>query len=440
LTPCHFNATLSSVLDLPPQTSFSLTNLVPECDARFKEFNLTSSPKFPDGFVGDFRVTYESTYLDIDGQYALLRDSNQSLPPTQIPSKLHDFLTGSPQFSEHRFNLYLHRFFFLTLRDIAHQTISPLVRSLIPLLLTSDLLSTVLIDVFSHFFGESTLWERPKIPIDTTEWKYLISFLAGQVFNHRISPIQIRQFLAPFRPSILSESFPISLILKLRERCPDSEVHRIISDLFSDNFLFRCFRDSGTLLKVLLATDLNTILPYVAIRCYVGEVLLGQMDGAAFPFVISSIGISAALLSSDRIVRAVIDPIFAATCDIVSETAVPYLEMSPEELGRLVNVMDDLAPIMRFALGDSGNVHVAVLVRLQQLLVKRSFQPKGLCFVWFAFLFDRGILHPAAYDEYLLLDTQVPSPGRNSVLMEVNAYVMAVVPNQFPNIPKHWKM
>jgi hypothetical protein len=222
---------------------------------------------------------------------------------------------------------------------------------------------------------------------------------------------------------------------------PDSEVHRILSALFTDGFLYRCFRDSGTLLKVLLATDLRTILPYLAIRCYVCEVLSGRMDGTALPFVISSIGLSSALLSSDRIVRAVIDPIFGATCDIVSESAVPsYLEMSPEELDTIVKAMDNLSPIMKFAVGQSPIVHVAVLVRLQELLVKRLFQPKGLCFVWFAFLFDLGIVHSSAYDEYLLLDTQTPSPGRNSVLMEVNAYVMSLVPNQFPNINKQWKM
>jgi hypothetical protein len=213
LSPWHFTATLTSLFDLPPQTSFTLTNLVPECDPRFKSFNLTTPTNFPDGCFGDFRISYDTTYLDIDGRYTLLRDSNQSLPPTRIPLKLHDFLTGAPQFSEHRLNSYFHRFFFLTFRDIAHQTISPLVRSLIPFLLTSELLPSVLIDVFSHFFGDSTLWERPKIPTDSNEWKCLISFLAAQIFQCQISPSAIRQFIAPFRPSVLSESLPISVIL-----------------------------------------------------------------------------------------------------------------------------------------------------------------------------------------------------------------------------------
>jgi hypothetical protein len=439
----NLNATLTSVFDLPPQTLFTVNERVDENEPQSKPFSL-SGVLFPRRVNGEYDLTYDLSYPDIDDRYNFLRDSGETLPASPTPEALWTFLSNSPVYSIHGLNLFLHRFLVRAIIDIAQQSISPLTRSVLPYFHEKlafdtfhiDLVANVLIDVYSALFGDSALWDRPKSPIDSPEWQFLISFLAGQIRQHRISPKQLRLSIAPFRPSILSESLPIALAVKLRERLPDIEVHRLISEIFSDRFVCKCFENSSDLLQIILDEDLVCVFPYVTIACYILETLAKRIDKDTTPWLLTAIGTPCELFANLRVVPVVIDPIFDFICETCFQSRIPYLEMTQDELDRVLEILNWTEPILRVAITHSPSLHKHVLMRLQGLLVKRSFEPKGLCLTWFGFLFNTEIVHESTYEFFLQMEPKPPCPGRTSVLLEVNTFMWAMLPAQFPDPAK----
>jgi hypothetical protein len=228
---------------------------------------------------------------------------------------------------------------------------------------------------------------------------------------------------------------PIAIVRKLRERLTDPDLFRLVSDVLPDVFLFRCFLDYSDLFRILIEGDLVSIFPFVAVRCYVLQALKNKIDPEAVATIISQIGLPS-LLTSNRIVSAVIDPIFEHIYDIVLNDRLPYLEMSAEQLEQVIGILTSMIRIMKDSVAKTRIVQTQVLSRLQKLLAKRSFEPKGLCFTWYGFLYDRGIIHDGAFNTYLQLNAKWPTPGKSSVILELNTFLLTLIPGPFPDIGK----
>jgi hypothetical protein len=110
--------------------------------------------------------------------------------------------------------------------------------------------------------------------------------------------------------------------------------------------------------------------------------------------------------------------------------------MSAVELKEVVNVLMSMISILKESVGSSRPVQTHVLTRLQKLLAKRGFEPKGLCFTWYGFLYDRGIVRDAAFNSYLQMNSKNPSPGKNSVILEINTFLLTLIPGPFPDIAR----
>jgi hypothetical protein len=290
----------------------------------------------------------------------------------------------------------------------------------------------VLFDVFSAIFGEVCLWERSKSPASTEEWNPMIGFLAALIGSGKIGSLSIRKSLSPFRPSLLSELIPISVTLKLRQRFPDFELQRIISEVFPDHFLYQCFIDPGSLGDILLADDLVAVFPFVSIRLYIRNVFLQKIDSEAAAVIISQIGLPS-ILNSSRIVAAVIDPIFEHICESIFGWDIKNLEMSSSQFNKVVSILTTAIPILKVTISANIIMQPQVLSRLQKLLAKRGFEPKGLCFTWFSFMHEKGILHDSAFNKYLRDKAGSPSPGKDSVLLEINTFLLPLISGTLPD-------
>jgi hypothetical protein len=79
------------------------------------------------------------------------------------------------------------------------------------------------------------------------------------------------------------EQLPIAITVKVRQTTPDSE-------LFPDSFIVRCFVDPAELFRIICARDFAPITPFVAIRCYIIEVLDAHLGPEVALAIITQLG------------------------------------------------------------------------------------------------------------------------------------------------------
>jgi hypothetical protein len=441
LTPNALNSTLAAMYEFTPETAFSLNRIPDEDESPSPPFCLTEAGAFPPSFSGNFRITYSNPTVSIDERYDFLRDSNFAIEPVDQIEQFYAIASGQSAFDAYLSPLFMHRFLYRACLDIVRGRRSPLAKSLVCFLgdaaavtvCRRDIATHVLVDVLATLFGGTSLWGSPQPPSTVDCWPQLISFLAGLIANRSICYANIRKALCPFCPSLISKAIPIEVALCLRRRMTDADIFRTVSDIFPDSFLFRCFLNHTELFKRLVEADLGAVFPYVLIRCYLLQTLENKIDPESASAIMSQLGLGS-LASSSRIVPAVIDPIFGYIYDRVLDDRLPYLEMSAVELKEVVNVLTSMITIMKDSVGSSRPVQVYVLTRLQKLLAKRGFEPKGLCFTRYGFLYDRGIVHDAAFNSYLQMNSKTPSPGKNSVILEINTFLLTLIPGPFPDM------
>jgi hypothetical protein len=441
MSPQCLNSTFAAVFGFGPEATFTLHKTTEDGEPPVGPMPLASLTTFPTPFSGDFRLSAAPPKVSIDGRYDALRNMGASVRPGLTPEAFFSFVFEAAPFDSYLFQLTLHRFLYRALIDLIHESAAPIARSILPYFADDASTNTpkraiarhALRDVFSVVLGDEVLWGRARSPTTVPEWPALIAVLAGMVRTGRIGARTFSKALSPFRPTALSERLPLAIIAKLRETIADADLFRIASDIFPDSFFWHCFAEPAVLFRAITSSDLVPIFPFIAIRCHVLESLARRIEADVAIAIITQIGLPALAISA-RIVNAVIDPIFDYIYDNVLNDPLPYLEMSAAQLKRIVDdVLTPMTPIMKETISRSRDIQVSVLVRLQQLLAKREFEPKGLCFSWFAFLYDRGIVHDTAFNLYAQ-GTRTHSPGKNSVMLEINSFLLTLIPGPFPDL------
>lgn len=439
-TPHALNSTLASLYDFGPTASFSLLN-----DSNMPKRNLTDLTQceaFTPSTCGhSFLLTVKQNVPDIDERYEKLKAENLAFKPNLSSDNFYFFASGETTYNSYFFTLFLQRFLTLAILDIINERVTPLSKSLVPYLhpeapttiIKKQVITNALTDVFTECFGDSCLWENNQSPISLPFWKRLIGFLSALISKRRISYISVKKSIEPFQPSRVSESLVIEIAKVLRVMMVDSEVFTIVSEMFPDKFFLNCFLKQSKLFDTLLTGDFPPILPFVTISCLISLALKGKKSIEGTKEIIKQIG-HPALFASKRITKAVIDPIMTYIFNKILASDLPYLEMTKEQYNLIIETLDSMAPILKAAIYVRP-IQYETLLRIQKWMEKRGFEPKGLVFVLFSFFYNHEIIHPDVYNLYVQANnTQVP--GRNSVLLEINAYLMTIIPGPFPPINK----
>jgi hypothetical protein len=440
-TPHSLNSTFASVFGFGPEATFTLSKTVEDGEALVDPIQLASIESMPIDFSGDFHLSVDRPKFSIDDRYDAIRDSGGFADPGLSPEAFYKWVFPTEAFDSYFFQLTLHRFLYRGMTDLIHRSTAPLPRSMLPYF-SDDAATNVpkrgiarhaVMDVISVVLGDTVLWRRAGSPLKVAEWPAMIALFAGMISTDRIGPTVFRKALSPFRPTSVSEQVPLAIVAKLRERMSDADIFRLVSDFFPDSFIWRCFCNPTDLFKAVLNNDLVPIFPFVAVRCYISEVLAGRLTVDSALAILRQFALPS-LAVSGRVVNAILKPLFTYIYDHVLTDVLPYLEMSEGQLKRIIDdVLTPMVPIMKATFGKSRDVQVSVLVRVQQLMAKRGFEPKGLCFCWYAFLYDRGIIHDTAFNAYTQGGAE-HSPGKNSVLLEINSFLLTLVPGPLPDI------
>ncbi|KAK8884711.1 hypothetical protein M9Y10_043830 [Tritrichomonas musculus] len=437
-TPHALNSTLASLYDFGPTASFSLLNdkVLPN------RIDLTAT----DAFISDasgksFLLTVKQDVPDIDERYDMFVKKGKRIQPGLACNQFYLLVSGEKKYNSYFFTLYLQRFLTRAILDIINNRVSPLAKSLVYYLspqapttiFQKQVVTNALIDVFTESFGDSCLWETNQPPNTLPIWKRLIGFLSALIAKREISFISIKKAIEPFQPSKVSESLCIELANALRMMMVDSEVLSIISEMFPDKFFINCFTKKVKLFNILLTGDFPPILPFVTITCLVDFSLKGKMSIDGTKEIIKQIG-HPGLFASKRIIKAVIDPIMNYIFNKILANDVPYLEMTKTQLDNIMETLNSMVPILKASIF-MRPIQYYTLIRIQKIMEKHGFEPKGLVFVLFSFLYDHEIIHPDVYNLYVQSNNS-DMAGRNSVLLEINAYLLTIIPGPFPSISK----
>jgi hypothetical protein len=435
------NARLASLYDLSPESVFTLRQLSEDGEPNERAIDLTASDRLPPGFSGDFLLHVGPPSISIDACYDALRDSRDAVPPGLAAERFFRFLSRGREPDPYLLPLFLHRFLHRALLDLVRAAPSPLARSLLAYFADDalqdfrkrDIVKAVLMGVFSVVIGDAVLWGKPCSPSVLPEWPTLIRILVGMIVRVRINGRYLRKAVSAFRPSAISEELPIAIVSELRRTTSDAELFCIVSDLFPDSFMWHCFADDRKLSHILNELELVSMFPFLAVRCCMRDVLAKRIDVRSAIAIITQLGI-AQLAFSRRIANAILEPLFDDIYNGVLNNPLPFLEMSDGELRRIVDeILTPMIPIMRATIVNSRDVQLCTLIALQKLLAKRGFEPKGLCFVWYAFLYDRRIVHDTVFAKFCN-GSRIASPGQSSVILEINSFLLSLIPGPLPDL------
>ena len=438
-SPHSLNSTLATIFDFGPSASFALSN-----DSRMAgRLDLTQCEAFvPNSGGHSFLMTVKQDNFDIDERYDALKKEGASIKPLLSTDAFFSFVVGQPKtYNSYFFTLFLQRFLERAIIDIVNGDVSPLSKSLVAYLhpeapttiVKKHAVTNALIDVFSEIFGDSCLWEINQLPMTVDVWKNLIGFLAALISKREINYESVRKAIEPFQPSKLAESLCVEISNTLRMQMTDSEVFTIVSEMFPDKFFENCYVKKSEMYNTLLSGDFPPIYPFSTIYCLVSMALKGKMDPIAVKEIILQLG-HPALFASKRITRALFKPILDYIFNKILADELPYLEMTQEQLDNVLKTLEKMVPILKATL-KIKTVQYELLLRIQKGLQKRGFEPKGLCFVLYSYLFNNEIVHPDVFNFYVQ-SNNAQTPGRNSVLLEINAFLMTMIPGPFPPVSK----
>lgn len=439
MTPQILNSRLAVLYDLSPGTCFTMTKQPEDGnDMTMQEesIHLAKVSEFPEETFGEYSLSFSKSELDVDKRYDELRDSNFAIPPSLTAEDFYKTLSGTNDFDNYLFALYAQRFLYRAIIDVIEGRSSRLMKSVFEYIgvtstINEGLLANALIDVISDLFGESALWDHATMIANKNIYRGFMAMLASLIFHHKISGALIRAVLEPFQPSSITKTISIGIVLKLRSRFTDLDLSKFITSIIPDTFLLNCFGNVEELSEVLLNCDLVPIFPFVSIYCRIHSVMKHQLAPSHAAGIVSSIG-SESTICCKRIARAVIDPVFEAIYDQVFADGVPYLEMTQTQLDQVLELLKRAEPVWRVTLSKNRGVQATALKRLQKLLARRGFEPKGLCFAIFGFMYDRNIILGSSYHEYVRANEN--EPGCSSVILEINSLLLSRIPQSVPDV------
>lgn len=437
LTPQDLNSLLCTIYDYPVSTMFFAH---PKGDVS-QNMNLANTEIFPVGYNGDIEISPFQREIDIDARYDEMKAKNEMMKPNLAFEVFYNIVANTDNFDSYLCCLYLQRFIFRALIDISGNDFNPLALSMKPYMykvspasyLKTEIFPNALMDVFTTLFGDQCLWDQKPSPFELPQWQPLMGFLAGLIAKNLVSFEAIRCALEPFRPTIFTDLFVSTMIQYLRRKLSEPELFQLMSELFPDSFLYKLYPNHKRVWRMLSEYDAVQIFPFVAIRCQILQNIKEDDLMHSVAKFVQQLG-SSAVCSSERISKAIFDPILDFIYDTVLNTNLPYLEMTEDQLKDINKIFTRCFPLLKEVFVGRKTMQIYALKRIQTLMEKRGFEPKGLCFVVYTFLYGNGIVQSDAFNQfYKTLINQ--SSGKSSVLLEINSFLITLIPGSFPNLP-----
>ena len=447
LKPEFYNSVFTTLFERTPTTTFSLK----KSEEKFPTFSFIHSCNFQQCDSKNHYLGFISKNLDIDKRFIELYEEDQPLPQNMQPEQVLQFLLQEKvvDISYYLPTIFLQRILSLSIIDIikdkgVNQFTVSVVNSVdfsnSRTLFRQDVVVNSIIDVIINVFGEACLWEDSASPEEFPEFDLFIGLLSSLIIKSKNNMKFLRKIVYPFCPSAFTESFIKALINKLQTRLTESDVFGIMSQIFNDKWIINCFRTTELLTKFVLSSNIINILPYVGIFCLTSQWCFSnslekmKILGKNIACSISQIG-SFSLFASKRVARNVLYPLLDSIYENDLNFDLPYLEMTEEQKKKILAKLDTSIPILQETIMKQRLVQLHSLDYIVKYLSKRRFEPKGMALILFSFLSEKNIIHPTVFNSWMTISPE--SQGKYSALLEVNTFLMTLIPGSFPTTSKN---
>ncbi|EAY11708.1 hypothetical protein TVAG_488100 [Trichomonas vaginalis G3] len=431
----YINSVLASIFDRPPSTYFNLSR----DDDKSLSINLTQFDTIDVPKKNSCTLAYITSDYDFDAKFKALYDAGVPIPKSVYNEEIADYLFGQKllDVSSYQPTLFLQRVLALSIIDIINDkppnafTIS-VVNSIDfsptsvfkPVVITNALIN-VIIDVF----GEICLWDESNDPKTMPQFNKFVGLLAATVARSKRTNSCIRDALDQFCPSYFAESFITLFVAKIQTRLTETDTFRVLSEIFGDFWIIRAFRTRNLLNNFIYSLNTISVLPYVGIYCITAGFALDGQNSAPASISILQIG-STSLFTSSRVAPMVIDPILEAIYSQPLSSDLPFLEMTEQQLISVNIKLNAALPIFQATITKSRTVQNAVLDYIVEIISRHSFEPKGLLLTIFSFLFEKDIIQPSVFNNWMQISFN--SDGKHAALLEINSMLMTLIPGSFP--------
>ena len=446
IKPDYYNSVFSTIFERPATTTFSLR----KTNDKTATFHLPKNDSFLQCENKNYYMSFVSKDTDIDKRFIELYKDAEPIPSSQKPDQILQFLMKEnvSEITFYQPTIFLQRILTLSIIDIikdkgVNQFTVSIVNSLeitnSNTLFSPDVIVGAFIDVIINVFGEACLWEDSSNPEEFPEFDVFIGLLVSLIIKATGSRKFLRKIIVPFCPSSFSESFIKALIAKLLTRLVDTDVFQIISEIFCDKWIINCFRTRELLSKFVLSGNNITILPYVGIFslvsqwCFIPTITKMKNVAQTISCSLSQIG-SLSLFVSKRTARNVIYPLLDSFYENELSFDIPLLEMTQEQKNRIKAKLETSLPILQETILKHRLVQLHTLDYIVKYMTKRRFEPKGLVLILFSFLYEKNIVHATVFNSWMTISPE--AQGKYSALLEVNSFLMTLIPGTFPSNAK----
>lgn len=438
-SPHYINSVLTTLFDKPPLTSFTLSKE----NTKNSAFNLTQSEVFNAARDTTCLISYNSPAINLDEKFQQLLEeaesaglsSNTDLSQLIFGQKIVDLESYSS-------TIQIQRFLTLAILEVVnHNSHNKFANALVGALtftqnsfFRNEIVTNSLVDVIDTVFSEQCLWETKTPAEQIPQFDKLVRIIAVGMSKSEAPSTSVINALKEFAPSHLVDSLIKGIIKILITRLNESDIFKVISSVFPDKEIINCFTSRQNLQNFIFDSSNSTFFPYITVYCLVCNAIYDGDSEASIATSVSQIG-SQSLFTSNRIVYVVLKPILDYIFDTILLNDVPYLEITKTQLAELQKFLERMLPILKETIGKYRVVQLSALNKIVKYLVQRRFEPKGVCFVLFHFLYDKEVVHASVFNSWMSLINN--SPGKHSALLEVNTLLMTLIPGPFPAPSNH---
>lgn len=403
-------------------------------------FDLSRGVSIPEDMRGFFYLDVEyKSEISYDDLYANWKNSGQTIPSgLSLEGFAKYVMKQTPvPLSNAACTLILQRFLVNALLDIVTQTKSALAISLLPYFtfgkinsaLNIELISNVLIDVMVIIFADYAKMDSFKELDMIPQSQCFFSFIAKMVAEQKISYQVIRNSIGPFRPGAFAHFCVGSIAKYLLNFVQIQEMFNLCSLIFKDKWLFENNLEPALGKQILRKFDLVTFFPFLQLRFMIMSWFSkAEQDETRFLAKASQF-FDKPLLLNTRIVKAVLDAFVEGIYDGIYDNGLPFLEMSGDEVESLIEQLDNSQHIFQYFLSRTYQIQMKTLTRFQKLMEKRSYEPKGFCYVFYLFLFEREVVNAQVFNDWI----EKNSKGLNAVLIEINSFLISMISTPKPH-------
>jgi hypothetical protein len=314
-------------------------------------------------------------------------------------------------------------------------------KSLTPLtLFTPEILQTGLADVFANLLADQFLWSDqyqghvlPRwMESDNKRMTRFCHFLVQLVYEGCPVSFLIQNVIGLYRPSYLALYCVSVFTNELSQRFDASSVCQVVSKVFSETWLWKCFPDDESKFDFIYYENFLDVFPFLGYRIGL-EVSYSCLPNWKSPILSYYLALQPSIVNL-RLTKVVMKSVLQQMYTILQrskdrnqkskEEIVPVFVISKEACDEIGFLWKSLKEPLKKSLGFCEESQILALDLLLKEWQRRRFEPKGFCYMVVSLMCNCEV-----YEELMVArwftKSELAKELRESLIVELNCLVLS---------------